>query len=45
MYMMIGIDIDRFPGFKDDIEFTKQLVIEESVFCLPGEVSPMNISK
>ena len=38
MYMMIGIDIDRYPDYKDDIEFTKQLVVEESVFCLPGQV-------
>ncbi len=38
MYMMVGIDIDRFPEFNDDIDFTKQLVIEQSVFCLPGQV-------
>ena len=38
MYLMVGIDIDRFPEFKDDVDFTKQLVIEQSVFCLPGQV-------
>ena len=42
--MMIGIDIDQFPGFKDDIEFIKQLIIEEFVFCLPGTVSPRSIA-
>ena len=38
MNLMVGIDIDRFPEFKDDVDFTKQLVIEQSVFCLPGQV-------
>jgi tyrosine aminotransferase len=36
MYIMVGIDIGHFPLFKDDIDFTKHLVIEQSVFCLPG---------
>jgi tyrosine aminotransferase len=39
MYIMVGIDIGHFPLFKDDIDFTKHLVIEQSVFCLPGTVS------
>ena len=38
MYMMVAIEIDHFPEFKDDIDFTKQLVLEQSVFCLPGWV-------
>lgn len=38
MYLMVGIDISHFPEFKDDIDFTKQLLIEQSVFCLPGQV-------
>jgi tyrosine aminotransferase len=38
MYMMIGIDIDRFPGINDDIDFTEKLVCEMSVHCLPGQV-------
>ncbi|XP_070575350.1 tyrosine aminotransferase-like [Ptychodera flava] len=37
MYMMIGIDIDRFPDFKDDLDFTRQLISEQSVLCLPGQ--------
>eukprot|EP00731_Ephydatia_muelleri_P025957 Em0018g57a len=36
MYMMVTIDIEHFPEFKDEIDFTKQLVLEQSVFCLPG---------
>ena len=33
------IDVEKFPKLPSDIEFTKQLVIEECVFCLPGQVS------
>ncbi|CAL8374387.1 unnamed protein product [Arctogadus glacialis] len=35
MYIMVGIDIDHFPGMKNDVEFTELLVTEQSVFCLP----------
>ncbi|KAK3086702.1 hypothetical protein FSP39_022197 [Pinctada imbricata] len=37
MYMMIGIDIEKFPGIKDDVDFTEKLVKEQSVFCLPAK--------
>lgn len=37
MYMMIGIDIKKFPDFKNDLDFVQALVREQSVFCLPGE--------
>lgn len=37
MYMMIGIDIDRFPEFDNELDFVKALVSEQSVFCLPGQ--------
>ncbi|XP_019539199.2 tyrosine aminotransferase-like [Aedes albopictus] len=37
MYMMIGIDIGRFPEFETDLEFVQALVAEQSVFCLPGQ--------
>lgn len=30
--------MDNFPDFKDDVEFTEQLVTEQSVFCLPATV-------
>lgn len=37
MYLMVGIDIERFPEFHDEMDFLEQLVREESVFCLPGK--------
>jgi len=37
MYMMIAIQMENFPEFKTDLEFTQQLVTEQSVFCLPGK--------
>jgi len=36
LYVMITIDLERFPEYKTDIEFTAALVKEESVFVLPG---------
>uniref|UniRef100_A0A8C9ZEL3 Tyrosine aminotransferase n=1 Tax=Sander lucioperca TaxID=283035 RepID=A0A8C9ZEL3_SANLU len=36
MYLMVGIDMDRFPDFKSDVDFTERLVTEQSVFCLPA---------
>ncbi|XP_005180310.2 tyrosine aminotransferase isoform X1 [Musca domestica] len=36
MYMMIGINIEQFPEFKDDTHFVQELVNQQSVFCLPG---------
>ncbi|XP_058817635.1 tyrosine aminotransferase [Topomyia yanbarensis] len=37
MYMMIGIEIDRFPEYETDLDFVQALVAEQSVFCLPGQ--------
>ena len=37
MYMMIGIDINKFQGFSDDIEFSQLLLTEECVSILPGK--------
>ncbi|KAJ6638585.1 Tyrosine aminotransferase, partial [Pseudolycoriella hygida] len=37
MYMMIGIDVDRFPEYSNELNFVQDLVKEESVFCLPGQ--------
>lgn len=37
MYMMVGIDIDSFPKYPDELEFVQDLVREQSVFCLPGK--------
>ncbi|XP_028392037.1 tyrosine aminotransferase-like [Dendronephthya gigantea] len=37
MYMLIGINIDKLTGVKDDVEFTQLLMSEQSVFCLPAK--------
>ena len=31
--------MQHFPEFEDDIAFAKQMILEQSVFCLPGSVS------
>ncbi|KAM4834038.1 tyrosine aminotransferase isoform 1-T3 [Thomomys bottae] len=36
MYLMVGIEMDHFPEFASDVEFTEQLVAEQSVHCLPA---------
>ncbi|XP_039358633.1 tyrosine aminotransferase isoform X2 [Mauremys reevesii] len=36
MYLMVGIEMEHFPKFENDVEFTKQLISEQSVFCLPA---------
>ncbi|XP_024051600.1 tyrosine aminotransferase-like [Terrapene carolina triunguis] len=28
--------MEHFPKFENDVEFTKQLISEQSVFCLPA---------
>lgn len=42
MYMMVRIDLDSFPDFANDIDFTERLMTEESVFCLPASVRIKN---
>lgn len=37
MYMMIGIEMECFPKFKNDVDFTQTMVSEQSVFCLPAQ--------
>ncbi|CRK96860.1 CLUMA_CG009926, isoform A [Clunio marinus] len=37
MYMMVGIEIDRFPAYNNELDFVQDLVREQSVFCLPGK--------
>lgn len=39
MYMMVKIDLDKFPHFETGLQFIMRLMEEESVFCLPGDVS------
>ncbi|XP_036400313.1 tyrosine aminotransferase [Megalops cyprinoides] len=36
MYLMVGIEMEHFPEFRNDVEFTERLVTEQSVFCLPA---------
>ncbi|XP_066541151.1 tyrosine aminotransferase [Hoplias malabaricus] len=36
MYLMVGIEMEHFPEFQNDVEFTERLVTEQSVFCLPA---------
>ncbi|KAJ7997760.1 hypothetical protein DPEC_G00215470 [Dallia pectoralis] len=36
MYLMVGIEMENFPEFEDDVQFTEHLVTEQSVFCLPA---------
>lgn len=38
MYLMVKIELDRFPYFRTELEFIQKLMEEESVFCLPGQV-------
>ncbi|XP_054856341.1 tyrosine aminotransferase [Eublepharis macularius] len=36
MYLMVGIQMENFPEFENDVEFTERLIAEQSVFCLPA---------
>ncbi|XP_042294363.1 tyrosine aminotransferase [Sceloporus undulatus] len=36
MYLMVGIEMEHFPEFENDVEFTERLIAEQSVFCLPA---------
>ena len=39
MYMMVRIRLEHFPEFENGLVFMTKLMEEESVFCLPGDVS------
>ena len=43
MYMMVGIDLTKFPNLTSAIDLMEKLMCEESVYCLPGEVSTIGI--
>ncbi|PKU35302.1 tyrosine aminotransferase [Limosa lapponica baueri] len=36
MYLMVEIEMEHFPEFENDVEFTERLISEQSVFCLPA---------
>ncbi|XP_007906137.1 tyrosine aminotransferase [Callorhinchus milii] len=36
MYLMVGIEMEHFPEFENDIQFTERMIAEQSVFCLPA---------
>ena len=38
-YLQVLLDLKGFHEFDSDVAFTKQLLVEECVFCLPGLVS------
>lgn len=42
MYVMVKIDVDRYPDLQDDCEFVQKLLDEEAVFVLPGQCFGMN---
>ncbi|XP_016019997.1 tyrosine aminotransferase [Rousettus aegyptiacus] len=37
MYIMVEIKMEHFPEFENDVEFTEQLFVEQSVQCLPAK--------
>jgi len=37
MYIMVGIEMERFPHFGTEFHFVEALVSQQSVFCLPGK--------
>lgn len=37
MYMMVGIDMNKFKDISSDVEFSQKLVAEENVLVLPGQ--------
>eukprot|EP01091_Cochliopodium_minus_P011572 TRINITY_DN3315_c0_g2_i2.p1 TRINITY_DN3315_c0_g2~~TRINITY_DN3315_c0_g2_i2.p1 ORF type:complete len:416 (+),score=108.66 TRINITY_DN3315_c0_g2_i2:73-1248(+) len=37
MYMMIGIEVDKFKDFSDDLQFSQLLLNEQCVSILPGK--------
>ncbi len=38
MYMMVGIELEKFPDIPTDLDFVQMLIKEKSVFCLPASV-------
>lgn len=38
MYVMMGIEVEKFEDIKDDVDFTQKLLAEEYVLVLPGTI-------
>lgn len=38
MYMLVEVQMEKFPMFENGLQFAQKMMEEESVFCLPGEV-------
>ena len=38
IFLQVTVDLDHFPEFKDDAAFASGMLIEQSVFTLPGMV-------
>lgn len=38
MYMMVGIELEKFKDIVDDVDFSAKLLAEENVVIFPGEV-------
>lgn len=41
--MVVEINLRNFPQFESGLDFAMQMMEEESVFCLPGEVGFSNL--
>lgn len=39
LYMMVGVELDKFPHITTAVDFMEKLMLEESVYILSGEVS------
>ncbi|CAH1114311.1 unnamed protein product, partial [Psylliodes chrysocephalus] len=37
MYMLVEVQMEKFPMFENGLQFAQKMMEEESVFCLPGE--------
>ena len=39
MYMLVGVDFEKFEGFEDDLKLSELLIAEQSISVLPGSVN------
>lgn len=44
MYLMVKVELEHFPQFDDVLGFVSKMMEEQSVFCLPGDVSHIQIN-